>query len=217
MVSERILLFGLSADPPTGERGHLGLVKWASQRRMYPELGGAIDRIWVVPVHRHTFVEKSGLSPYIHRVAMARLCFEGVQGQVPVEVSEAERELADSRTSLGSGERLGTLDLIDFLEGAHPGCRFGLLLGADTARDVWSGRWKRSDELLKRVAIVTVPRIGVTLSVKYQARVAVDAPALGAVSSTEARQAAGPALRALVTPAVAAYIEKHDLYPKDVS
>ncbi len=210
MTKEHVLLFGLSADPPTGERGHLGLVRWAAERVQFPELSRPVDRIWVLPVHRHAFTAKSSLSPFVHRLAMARTCFGDLQSRIPVEVSDMERELAQR----GDGP-IGTIDLVEYLEAQHVGIQLSLLLGADTANDLFTHRWRRAEELLQRVGVLVVPRVGVPLGEGVHNRVCKDAPALGAVSSTEARMASGHALRALVTPAVATYIERHELYPKE--
>lgn len=43
-----ICLFGLSADPPTGYGGHVGIVQTLQQQNQW-------DEIWVIPVYRHTF------------------------------------------------------------------------------------------------------------------------------------------------------------------
>ena len=43
-----VCLFGLSADPPTGMEGHLGIVRALQQQ-------GEWDEVWVLPVYRHTF------------------------------------------------------------------------------------------------------------------------------------------------------------------
>jgi nicotinic acid mononucleotide adenylyltransferase len=46
--NKKICLFGLSADPPTGYGGHVGIVQALKQM-------GEWDEIWVLPVYRHTF------------------------------------------------------------------------------------------------------------------------------------------------------------------
>ena len=43
-----ICLFGLSADPPTGYGGHVGIVQTLQQQNQW-------DEIWVMPVYRHTY------------------------------------------------------------------------------------------------------------------------------------------------------------------
>lgn len=44
----RVCLFGLSADPPTGESGHVGIVRALAANR-------DMDEVRVLPVFRHTF------------------------------------------------------------------------------------------------------------------------------------------------------------------
>lgn len=45
--AKQVCLFGLSGDPPTGESGHVGIVKALSELDF--------DQIRVLPVYRHTF------------------------------------------------------------------------------------------------------------------------------------------------------------------
>ena len=44
----RVCLFGLSADPPTGHGGHLGIVAHLASMEMF-------DEVRVIPVYRHMF------------------------------------------------------------------------------------------------------------------------------------------------------------------
>lgn len=206
MSQPRILLFGLSADPPTGEGGHLSLVRWAATRGHFPELNGPIDALWIIPVYRHAFAEKSTLSPFEHRIEMCRLCFLEESYPVSVEVLDVERDIARRRPQ----ERIGTIDVVDELQQAYPKARFGLLLGADTAQDLVSGRWKAGERLLSTVTLVAVPRAG--FEDRGGVVMAHEAPALGRVSSTAARKAKGADLRRWVTPKVADYIEGRGLY-----
>lgn len=206
-AERRVLLFGLSADPPTGDEGHLGILRWAVTRESHPELGGPVDAIWVLPVYRHVFDEKSGLAPFEDRVQMCRLAFEN-RG-LPVEVKTLERTLAEAHP----GRRTGTMDLVEHCRRLEPNTLFGLLLGADTARDLVHGRWRRGDELLSDVAIVVVPRVGVEVSNRDLAplTLAEDAPAPLAGSSTGARTRIRDRERFL-DPLVAAYVRENGLY-----
>lgn len=53
----RICLFGLSADPPTGEGGHVGIAKALATLRSEDDNDEkwAFDEVRVLPVYRHTF------------------------------------------------------------------------------------------------------------------------------------------------------------------
>jgi hypothetical protein len=50
---KQICLFGLSADPVTGEQGHVGIVKELLRIDEY------FDEIWILPVYIHTYVVRS--------------------------------------------------------------------------------------------------------------------------------------------------------------
>lgn len=47
-MKKKVCLFGLSADPPTGESGHVGIVNELIQMNIY-------DEIRILPVYQHTF------------------------------------------------------------------------------------------------------------------------------------------------------------------
>ena len=105
MTKRRVCLFGLSADPPTGNAGHVGI---ARKLASLP----AFDEIRVLPVYRHTYAvctsrvelcsccccccvlsnilclfltlfsfvqsKRMRLATYEDRMAMCRLAFEGL-------------------------------------------------------------------------------------------------------------------------------------------
>lgn len=92
-----ICLFGLSADPPTGTGGHVGMVE-----ALIPHLAATSEPqvLYLLPVYRHTFASKRNrLLPFEQRLAMCELAFAHVMqttaasygGRVVVEVSPAER------------------------------------------------------------------------------------------------------------------------------
>lgn len=70
----RVLLFGLSANPPTGARGHMGLLAHCRALRF--------DEVWLLPVFRHIFASKRRLAPFRDRLAMLRLA---VADALPVD------------------------------------------------------------------------------------------------------------------------------------
>lgn len=53
-TGKAICLFGLSGDPPTGDKGHVGIVRALQQQNDW-------DEIWVLPVYRHTFLVRTFL------------------------------------------------------------------------------------------------------------------------------------------------------------
>ncbi|MEM7678422.1 MAG: nicotinate-nicotinamide nucleotide adenylyltransferase [Myxococcota bacterium] len=207
-----MILFGLSANPPTGLGGHAGLVRWAADQARLDEWGGeGADEVWILPVYRHAFTAKRHMAPFEDRVAMARLAFEqlaGLEGRV--RVLRLEKHVYESLKSAGAPDstpNVGTIDVIDHLEQTVPGCRFALLLGADTYRDLLEGKWRRSDELLRRVVIIAVARKGVSVEVPVRS----DAPMLDEISSSAIRRDFSAWAHTL-QPEVRRYIETHGLY-----
>jgi nicotinate-nucleotide adenylyltransferase len=203
-----VVLFGTSANPPTGEGGHAGLVRWAATLPSVPGAGGRpVDEVWVLPVHVHAFESKRGLAPFEHRLAMARLAFEhlpGLEGRV--RVLDLERALAESAPG---GARPGTIDVVRAIRAAHPDVDPVLLLGGDTFRDLEAGLWKESEALLASTPVLVVPRRGQAEDV----RAAEGAPRLDEVSSSEARSTTDERVLArALDPAVLGYIRRHGLY-----
>ena len=47
-MRRKICLFGLSADPPTGRTGHVGIAQALQEQNEWNE-------VWILPVFRHTF------------------------------------------------------------------------------------------------------------------------------------------------------------------
>ena len=205
----RIILFGLSANPPTGLGGHAGLVLWAATQARLDEWSGAgPDEVWVLPVYRHAFAAKRQMAAFDDRMAMARLAFETLAGAGGrVRVLDVEREVCLEVAAQAPTRSVGTIDVIRFLSARHPDAAFALLLGADTYRDLLDGKWRESEALLAQVPIVGVARKGVEATVPIHP----GAPALDEVSSSEVRanfEAWAPTLQ----PAVRDYIEKNGLY-----
>ena len=206
---KRVVVFGLSANPPTGLGGHAGLVGWAANRARLEAWGGeGPDEVWVLPVFRHAFRAKRDMAAFEHRMAMAKLAFEDLPHLTArVRVLDTERTVAEAFAARDARAVPGTIDIIRCLRRDHPGVDFALLLGADTYRDLLEGRWKESEALLEMVAILAVPRRGVSTSVPAPD----DAPALDEISSSAVRADFVGWAHAL-QPAVRAYIEAHGLY-----
>ena len=66
---KRVLLFGLSGNPPTGESGHRGIIQEIEQLNIF-------DEIWILPVYQHTFNSKKNLLPFETRMELCRLNFQ---------------------------------------------------------------------------------------------------------------------------------------------
>jgi len=117
----QVCLFGLSGDPPTGQSGHLGIVRQlASLRRHHPVPAGPpragppvigvgtgypplFDEVRILPVYRHMFASKRAAQAgggsavrrpdYFDRLEMCRLAFSSrAVGEVPSTVVVCEDE-----------------------------------------------------------------------------------------------------------------------------
>lgn len=145
----RIGLFGLSGNPPTGHNGHAGLVWYLSHC-------GAFDVVFVLPVYDHPFSsKKSILEPFGMRCRMCALAFES-EGcdDCPVHVLPLEKYVfLDMTDPLPNVARCGTIDVVRWILNQHAArdpssssLELSLVLGTDTYRDLLMGKWKSSEE-----------------------------------------------------------------------
>ena len=92
MTTKKVLLFGLSGNPPTGDGGHRGIA------RHFAALAGVradFEQVWVMPVFQHAFAAKRNLVAFDKRLEMARLNF----GDLPnVKVVSLEREVFEDKS-----------------------------------------------------------------------------------------------------------------------
>lgn len=130
-----ILLYGGSFDPP--HLGHLSALVAALGR-------GQFTKAFVIPTGSHAF--RKSLTPYAHRLQMAKLAFGWLPG---VEVSEIEAELPPPSY---------TLNTVRAFAEQFPMARLVWLVGADTAEQVQS--WHSSEELCRLVEFFVVGRSG---------------------------------------------------------
>ncbi|KAL7476348.1 hypothetical protein ACHAW6_002218 [Cyclotella cf. meneghiniana] len=146
-IRKRVCLFGTSADPPTGQGGHLGIVTHLASMDDF-------DEVRVLPVYRHMFQSKRGKqAPFASRVEMCRILFKN---ESKVVVSDAEcvcfknaaKGLDDNEKS---SLRVGTADILTMLTSNEPEVDFTLALGADTFIDLANGKWRRTEEVFKHV------------------------------------------------------------------
>ncbi len=211
--NRNVLIFGLSANPPTGLGGHAGIVRWAATRTQLEAFKGqGVDQVWILPVFRHAFSNKRDMPAFEHRLAMAKIAFEDEMPELEgrVRVLDVERTLGQAAASEGArtGEvRVGTIDVLRHLQAEHPEARMALLLGADTYRDLKDGKWKNAKALQAMAPVVALPRSGIEGAARA------DGPALTAVSSTEVRASSDPLFLAqALQPGVLSYVRAHRLY-----
>lgn len=209
-----VLLFGLSANPPTGLTGHMGVVSHC--RPLY-------DEIWLLPVYQHIYSSKRQLAPFTHRVEMCRLALKALEGQsdgrAALKVVEEEREMFEhfaAKSDAPEQLRLGSIDLVHYLLQKYPDTNFTMLLGGDTYADLLAGKWKNGDELMRLVKLLVVDREGVESPWRAEARERVtymNFPGLNDVSSTMVRASADRAvLEACVDKSVLSYMMENQLY-----
>lgn len=197
----RIGIFGGAFDPP--HNAHVALAEAAlaqldlAQLRIFPT-GDA----WHKP---------RGLSGAGHRLAMARLAFDGLP-----------RTVVDTREVLRAGPTY-TVDTLRELQQEQPDVQWVLIIGADQARSL--PKWHRWQEILA-LAIVSVanraastgdaevfdPRMLPGLQPGARFETLQIAPMDTSATDIRARAAANLDLSRLVPPAVADYIERHHLY-----
>ncbi len=149
----RIALFGGSFDPP--HMGHVMAALWAFCQV-------PLDAVWVLPVDRHPYADKSMTASWQQRWRLVEAAFAPLPF---VELRDDER-----RNPTGT-----TFDLVSSLRAAHPHHHWFLITGSDTHADLEN--WYRGSELRQMVTPIAVPRGGCHG----------DGPALPAISSSHVR------------------------------
>lgn len=190
----RIGIYGGSFNPI--HKGHTELAASIVQQ-------GLVDELWLLvsPLNPLKQGETSDIAEYEHRLSMARLATEDIEG---VKVSDFEKNLPlPSYTITTLGE----------LHKAYPEHEFVLVIGADN----WDRfpRWYHAQEIIDTYSILIYRRPGcemdetlLPLSVQV-----VDTP-LYDISSTEIRESVKKGRMPLkwVDRKVATYIRVHHLY-----
>lgn len=200
-AAPRVGIFGGSFDPV--HNAHVALARLALDELQLDELR------WV-PAGQ-AWQKARPLTDATHREAMLRLAIAG------------EPRFSVSRIELDRAGASFTLDTVREMQNAHHGAQWFLLIGQDQYAGFHT--WQGWQELLGRVTLAVAQRSvpasagdsaaswAVDAQVQRAAHAAVTLPMMD-VSSTEIRQrvAAGQGIDALVPPAVARYIDQHNLY-----
>ena len=197
----RIGVFGGAFDPP--HNAHVALARVALEQL-------ALDELKVFPTG-DAWHKPRPLSAATHRLAMARLAFEGL-----------DRVCVDEREIRRAGPTY-TIDTLLALQAEHPGAQLVLILGEDQARAL--PNWHRWQEILQFAIICVATRDTAAGSFDESKAFAGFAGVLDAhlqhlvlapmdVGSTRIRAlaAAGQSIAPLVPQAVARYISHHHLY-----
>jgi nicotinate-nucleotide adenylyltransferase len=197
--SPRIGLFGGSFDPP--HLGHRALAEAAL-------LSLSLDEVRWIPAGAPWQKTDRALADAAHRAAMVELAIAG-ESRFALD----ERELRRAGPSY-------TIDTVREIQAERPGAALFLIIGQDQYARLHT--WHEWSELLGRVMLAVVARNGQppipgAAVMNQRHRIEVLSMPRVDVSATLVRQRAetGADLAALVGPAVAGYIERHQLYRGD--
>ena len=190
----RIGIYGGSFNPI--HKGHTQLAAFIVAQ-------GLVDELWLLvsPLNPLKSGEVSNIAEYEHRLKMAELATEGIEG---VNVSDFERHLP-----LPSY----TINTLGELQKAYPEHEFVLVIGADN----WERfpRWYHADEIIEKYRILIYRRPGCELDeTALPASVQVVDTPLYDVSSTQIRESVkkGRMMRRWLDEKVARYIKRNHLY-----
>ena len=185
----RLGILGGTFDPV-----HIGHLAVASQ--VHYELG--LDAVLLVPANAQP-LKAAPTASGSDRLAMCRAAIEG------------DPRLRASDVDLARGGATYSVDTLTDLGAQHPGAELFFITGADSLATL--PQWKNYETLVTLATFVGVTRPGHSLTQLDAPHVLVPVPAL-AVSSTDIRDRvrAGAPIRYLVPPAVAQYVDDHQLY-----
>lgn len=128
-------MFGGSFNPI--HNGHIKLVETMTEHF-------SLDKVYVVPTFLTPLKDSSHLASAIDRLSMCRLAFSDND---KVEVSSIE---VDRRG------KSYTVDTLNELEEAEPGCELYLIVGADSFLQL--PLWHQIEEIFRRSRIITISR-----------------------------------------------------------
>lgn len=210
MTAARIGIYGGAFDPP--HLAHVGMAQAAVQQLQ-------LDCLYVIPTGQ-PWMKQRRLTPAAQRLAMAELAFFSLP-HVMVDDCEVRRHGITY-----------TIDTLHELQQRHAHAEWFLVLGQDQLMAL--PQWHRAETLVQMVTVAVLQRADADQPVLEQAlqQVRMQLPALRAVpldlpasaaSSTAIRnglqqrrnETAACRMRwllSLVPPAVAQYIEQHQLY-----
>lgn len=151
-----IALFGLSANPPT--IAHFKIVEHLINSNI------DFDELWILPVYHHIYNSKRKFEPYDDRINMLQECVKSLPSSLKrIRVLPLERTLFETLESQGffeKGNRMGTFDLLLFLQSCNESLKFTLVLGTDTYRDLVGNKWKSSEQILSMAKTLLIHRPG---------------------------------------------------------
>ncbi|HET6827782.1 MAG TPA: nicotinate-nucleotide adenylyltransferase [Ramlibacter sp.] len=188
----RVGVFGGAFDPP--HKAHRALAQAAVEQLR-------LDELRVLPTGQAWHKDRA-LTPAQHRLAMARIAFEGVPG-----VLIDERELHRPGATY-------TIDTLRELQAEQPRAAFFLVMGQDQAQAFTSWREWEAIARLATLCVAQRPqaRHGDALPAQVRLLPLSLAPMDESATTIRARLAAGQDIAPLVPAGVASYIARHHLY-----
>jgi nicotinate-nucleotide adenylyltransferase len=197
----RVALFGGSFDPP--HHGHIAIASAAAD--VFD-----LDRVLFAPVGHQPLKPEGVPAPFADRLAMVELaCCQDPR----FAVSDLDAPRPDGAPNY-------TVETLATLHGSMPDARLFNLVGADSFLDL--PRWHEPERLLDLAEWIVVSRPGfpladlspLCLTPRQKSRVHLLQTVHEDVAATNlrARLEAGDACTDVLSPAVSAYIEAHQLY-----
>jgi len=183
----RLGIFGGSFDPV--HRGHLVLADCCLEQAQ-------LDAIWFVPAAEQPLKPQGPRASAAHRLAMLERALAS-RDEFQVSTIELER-----------GGVSYTVDTLEAIHDQQPSAELFFLMGADSLAEL--PRWHRAAEVCQLATPLIVRRAGAEVPPDF---LQVEMPATP-VSSSQIREliAEGKSWKELVPPAIAEYINKHNLY-----
>lgn len=188
----RVGVFGGAFDPP--HQAHRALAQAAVEQLR-------LDELRVLPTGQAWHKERT-LAPAPHRLAMARIAFEGMP-----HVTVDERELQRAGATY-------TIDTLRELQAEQAGAAFFLVMGQDQAQAFTRWREWQAIAQLATLCVAQRPQAGQGDALPAGVRVhPLSLPPMEeSATAIRARLAAGQDITQLVPAGVASYIARHHLY-----
>lgn len=111
--------------------------------------------------------------------------------------STHESEKSESSHSQKKPTRIGTIDILEYVNALYPNVEWNLVFGTDTYKDLMGGKWKRAEDIIELAHLHVFLRENLTemklISSPSNARVSMyQIPGLKDVSSTNVRNRHSP-------------------------
>jgi len=167
---KQILLFGLSANPPSGNGGHQSITEYFAQNLQKNEKDNReFNEIWILPVYSHAFSNKGDQIDFDSKLEMCKLNFETLNNKnygCKIYVKDFERSYALEKKKT----KLYSADMLETLREKYRDCEFSWFMGGDTIVDLFSLKtnkngsmkplWGRPEYIISTTPIYYTERLG---------------------------------------------------------